>query len=153
MYKIIFTLSLFLLIESCDDNGHEPLQCLEGVEDQDNDGICDDIDNCIWQSDCNDCASNCEGSVSFTNNIQSIFNAYCFECHVTLSQGGLDLSNHTSTLAGGNSGVGVYPGDVNQSEIWRRISTLDNMPPDDSPDLPVNYESLIYQWIEEGAIE
>ena len=45
----------------------------------DEDGICDDIDNCIWQYDCNDCASNCEESVSFTNNIQSIFNTYCFE--------------------------------------------------------------------------
>ena len=150
MYKIIFTLSLFLLIESCDDNGHEPLQCLEGVEDQDNDGICDDIDSCIWQYDCNDCASNC--SVSYTNNIQNIFSHHCTNCHG--SSGGLSLSDFDSIFLTGNSGNnGVVAGNIDQSEIWNRISILDNMPPDGSTDLEEEDINLINQWIQEGAIE
>ena len=152
MYKIIFTLSLFLLFESCDDNGHEPLQCLEGVEDQDNDGICDDIDNCIWQYDCDDCASNCEEPVpvSYTSNIKNIFDSYCISCHG--SAGGISLSDYNSIfLTGDSENSGVVAGDINQSEIWNKIST-DDMPKN-GPPLTADDKNLIRQWIEEGAIE
>jgi len=153
MYKITFILSLFLLFQSCDDNGHEPLQCSEGTGDQDNDGICDDVDDCIWEYDCDDCASNCS-PISYINNIQNIFIQHCTSCHDNSGEGGLILSNYNSIFLNGNSGnPGVFAEDINQSEVWNRIFILDNMPPDGSPDLTDSEENLIRQWIEEGAIE
>ena len=151
MYKITFILSLFLLFQSCDDNGHEPLECSEGIEDQDNDGICDDVDDCIWEYDCDDCASNCEEpvSVSYTNNIKNIFDSSCVSCHG--SSGGISLSNYNSIFLTGDSGnPGVVAEDINQSEIWNQIAT-DGMPKN-GPPLTDDDKDLIRQWIEEGAI-
>ena len=150
MFKITFILCLFLLFQSCDDNGHEPPQCSELIGDSDNDGVCDDVDDCIWLYDCNDCASNCE--LRYTSIIKNIFDSYCVSCHG--NSGGLDLSNYNSLLLTGNSGnAGIVPGDLENSEVWNRIFVLDDMPENGYPDLTGNQKNLIRQWIEEGAIE
>ncbi len=150
MHKILVILSLLLIFQSCEDNGTGPHQCLEEVGDQDNDGICDDVDNCVGQYDC---AGICEGSsVCFTSDILPIFNQNCVACHG--NSGNLYLGTYNSTMLTGNSGTpAIVPGNLEQSEIWRRIFISGDMPPSNEQPLTSNEIETIRLWILQGAVE
>ena len=151
MHKILYILSIFLIIYSCDDSGTGPHQCLSEVGDQDNDGICDDADDCIGEYDCAGlCNGNSDCGFTFVNDIIPIFNTYnCYGCHG--NSGGINLLTYQNVISGGNSGPGVDMVNFNeqQSTIWLRTND-GSMPPSGS--MSSSDVNKIKSWINQGAI-
>ena len=97
--------------------------------------------------------SNLLSQVSYTNQIQPIFNANCTNCHVGGGAATLDLTSYDGVMSGGVSGLSIISGDNENSELYIRIilpeGTAGSMPPND----PLSQEeiNLIGDWIIEGA--
>ena len=97
--------------------------------------------------------SNLFSQVSYTNQIQPIFNANCTSCHVGGGAATLDLTSYDGVMSGGVSGLSIISGDNENSELYIRIilpeGTAGSMPPND----PLSQEeiNLIGDWINEGA--
>ena len=94
-------------------------------------------------------------AVDFEREVAPIFAARCIQCHGPKKQKeGFRLDQRAAAFLGGDSGEpGVVPGDVSQSELFRRIDPadeLDRMPPKGAPLTPAEI-ALIKRWIEEGA--
>jgi len=87
--------------------------------------------------------------VSFTNDIQPIFDNHCTSCHPTLVASP-DLSPGNSYNSVSN-GVYIIANDINASILYQRI--LGNpsiMPPGGS--LSASEINLVKSWIEQGAL-
>ena len=97
--------------------------------------------------------SNLFSQVSYTNQIQPIFNTNCTSCHVGGGAATLDLTSYDGVMSGGVSGLSIISGDNENSELYIRIilpeGTAGSMPPND----PLSQEeiNLIGDWINEGA--
>lgn len=93
-------------------------------------------------------------AAEFQRTIGKLLQDQCVRCHGERSLGGLQLNDRESLLLGGNSGVpGVTPGDVSESEIWRRVTSNDvveRMPPH-GDGLKAEQLAAIKSWIENGA--
>ena len=91
--------------------------------------------------------------VSYTNQIQPIFNANCTSCHVGGGAATLDLTSYSGVMSGGVSGLSIISGDNENSLLYIRIilpeGEAGSMPPND----PLSQEeiNLIGDWINEGA--
>ena len=91
--------------------------------------------------------------ISYTNQIQPIFNVNCTSCHVGGGAATLDLTSYDGVMSGGVSGLSILSGDNENSELYIRIilpeGTAGSMPPND----PLSQEEidLIGDWINEGA--
>lgn len=99
------------------------------------------------------------GPVSFDRDIRPLLSETCFRCHgpdQAARQADLRLDQKDKALATGKSGKApIVPGQPDQSEAYRRISSTDpddRMPPKDSPrQLKASDVQLIRRWIEQGA--
>tara|TARA_A200000159_G_scaffold129824_1_gene126319 strand:+ start:204 stop:839 length:636 start_codon:yes stop_codon:yes gene_type:complete len=93
--------------------------------------------------------------ISYTDQIQPIFNANCTSCHVGGGAATLDLTSYNGVMSGGVSGLSIISGDNVNSELYIRIilpeGAAGSMPPND----PLSQEeiNLIGDWINEGANE
>ena len=71
--------------------------------------------------------------VSYTNQIQPIFNTNCTSCHVGGGAATLDLTSYDGVMSGGVSGLSIISGDNENSELYIRIilpeGTAGSMPP------------------------
>ena len=91
--------------------------------------------------------------ISYTNQIQPIFNSNCTGCHMSGGAATLNLTDYNGMMAGGVSGLAVISGDHYNSELYNRITLPEgaagSMPPND----PLSQEeiNLIADWINEGA--
>ena len=91
--------------------------------------------------------------ISYTDQIQPIFNSNCTGCHVGGGAATLNLTDYSGVMAGGVSGLSVISGDHYNSELYNRITLPEgaagSMPPND----PLSQEeiNLIADWINEGA--
>lgn len=91
--------------------------------------------------------------ISYTNQIQPIFNSNCTGCHMGGGAATLNLTDYNGMMAGGVSGLVVISGDHYNSELYNRITLPEgaagSMPPND----PLSQEeiNLIADWINEGA--
>jgi hypothetical protein len=91
-------------------------------------------------------------SVSFSRDVQPIFETSCWKCHgasVQLSK--LDLRSRESALAGGVHGPALSPGNPDTSKLFRMISGAEKpaMPLDSK--LTSEQIQIIRRWIEQGA--
>jgi len=85
----------------------------------------------------------------FDEQIAPLLGRRCLECHnETDRQGGLDLSHPDAARRGGEGGVAIRPGNLDDSFLWQRVSQ-DEMPPEDP--LPPAEKELLGRWIAEGA--
>ena len=94
------------------------------------------------------------GTVSFSQHIKPMFDAYCAGCHVQVSGGGLNTSTYAKLMAGGDSGLLVIAGNPDASLLLKRLNG--NIPPQMPPgDLPftTNQITNIIHWIEQGAMD
>jgi mono/diheme cytochrome c family protein len=95
--------------------------------------------------------------VSYSTEIQPIFNDNCISCHNNGGGyfGGLDLSTYENLMLGNsNNGPVVTAGDGTNSYIIQKLqgtATGAQMPDGASP-LPSDQINLIAQWIDEGAM-
>lgn len=97
--------------------------------------------------------------IDFSRDVLPLLSDNCFKCHgpdEANRESGLRLDNHASALVTLDSGnAAIVPGDSDQSELFRRISSSDadvKMPPPDSgKTLTDNQIALIKKWIADGA--
>ena len=97
-------------------------------------------------------ATAADRQVSFSKDIQPIFQASCWTCHgATVQSSQLDLRSRESALKGGEHGVVLVPGKAEGSRLYRRVAGLD------SPRMPMNGKltpeqiEAIKLWIDRGA--
>src|SRR6266704_972198 len=68
-----------------------------------------------------------EQKVDFARDVQPIFKAACYQCHGPDKQKGkLRLDAKTIALHGGKSGKSIVPGNAQQSELIKRITSKDD---------------------------
>jgi hypothetical protein len=97
--------------------------------------------------------------VQFNRDIRPILSDNCMKCHGPNAQarkGNLRLDAQGSVFAPAESGkTAVIAGDLQRSELWRRVSTNDleeKMPPRKSGKKLTSREiALVRRWIEQGA--
>nr|WP_299381616.1 c-type cytochrome domain-containing protein [Allomuricauda sp.] len=84
--------------------------------------------------------------------IDPVMQARCVSCHNNdKKKGGLDLTTYAKLMAGGESGDAVLPGDINGSDLYRRITLPethdDFMPTEGKPPLSEEEVAMIGWWI------
>ncbi|MDG2124245.1 MAG: hypothetical protein P8J87_11130 [Verrucomicrobiales bacterium] len=91
----------------------------------------------------------------FSGVISPLFESKCTECHgETKQKGEYRMDTFESIVAGGDTGAGVVPGDLDGSELWYRIVTDDEddvMPPEGEKALSEDEIAVVRWWIEKGA--
>jgi hypothetical protein len=95
---------------------------------------------------------------TFATRVAPILEKNCVVCHGAEKQKAqLRLDSHAATLKGGDAGVVVKPGNVKESELYRRITLPqdhdDVMPSDGKPLLVKLDIAVIEKWIAAGAPE
>jgi mono/diheme cytochrome c family protein len=94
-------------------------------------------------------------AVEFRKDIRPIFTRSCLACHgAKRRDGGLRLDLRSRALEGGDSGPAIVPGNPDQSELLRRLTSTDprhRMPLGGKP-LPTEQVELVRRWIVEGAV-
>ncbi len=96
-------------------------------------------------------------SVSYTNDVQPLFNSYCTSCHAAPASpgyGGLDLTTYSSLMsASGPHAPVVVPGDSTASYIVQRLKgTATPQMPQGAAPFSTAQISLICLWIQQGAV-
>ena len=97
-------------------------------------------------------ASSAQEPITFTKDIQPIFQSSCWKCHGdTLQLSKLDLRTLDGALKGGEKGAAIVPGKADESRLYRRVAGLERpaMPMDSK--LTSEQISAIKTWIDEGA--
>src|SRR5262245_14093412 len=92
--------------------------------------------------------------VDYLRNIKPIFERRCYSCHSRLKQKGqLRLDAGALVHKGGKDGPVIKPGQSNESELFKRITSTnadERMPPDSKP-LSTEQSQLLKQWIDAGG--
>jgi len=92
----------------------------------------------------------------FENNIRPLLVENCYKCHSRESpklRGGLSLEFRETTLAGGDDGPAIVPGDPEKSLLIKAVRYTDSdlqMPPKDQK-LSDDQIALLEEWIRRGA--
>jgi len=94
--------------------------------------------------------------VDFANQIKTIFDKSCIECHGPEKQKGkLRLDSREAALKGGKDGPVIVPKDATKSELYRRITlpkSDDDVMPNKGDLLTKAQTDLIRDWINQGAV-
>jgi hypothetical protein len=111
---------------------------------------------CVWLAGC--CLVANGGDISFNRDVRPILSENCFACHgldAKQRKADLRLDLPESAFAKHDGGFPVKPGDLEQSEAWRRINSDDDaeiMPPvSTKKKLTAEQKATIRRWIEQGA--
>lgn len=92
-------------------------------------------------------------AADFVRDVKPIFDRACAACHGDAQQlGQLRLDAKESVFKGGLSGHPVVPGDLEKSELYRRVAGIGDqarMPM--GGELPAEEIAIIREWIESGA--
>ncbi len=88
-------------------------------------------------------------AVDFDRDIAALFVQRCFDCHSGATpKGKLDLTKRESAMTGGEDGIVIVPGKLDESPMWDLVER-GKMPP--KKRLPENERQLIKRWIASGA--
>lgn len=86
----------------------------------------------------------------FNKHVAPLLVKHCFECHdAATREGGLDLSQRKTALAGGESGRVIMPGNSAESLLWDHVAS-DEMPKERDA-LSAEEKRVLREWIDEGA--
>lgn len=95
------------------------------------------------------CAQSSAQEINFDKQVAPLLASKCLDCHNSREpKGNLDLSSKKNALAGGDSGVVLAAGKIDESYLWNRVAD-DEMPP--KHPLSSEEKQLLKQWIVEGA--
>jgi mono/diheme cytochrome c family protein len=97
-------------------------------------------------------------AVEFNRDVRPILSNSCYSCHgpdENTREADLRLDSRAGALAELDSGTGraIVPGDVDASELWRRVTVADDgerMPPGRDALSPTQL-AVLRKWIEQGA--
>lgn len=92
----------------------------------------------------------------FLDVVSPMLSDYCVSCHNPgKSKGDLVLSSYDRIIKGGENGPGVVVGDLDKSELFRRVTLPENhddfMPPDGKKPFSEEQKKLLELWIMNGA--
>src|SRR3954467_14729115 len=94
--------------------------------------------------------------LDFNRDIRPILSENCFQCHgfdEKARQADLRLDQADSAYAAHDSGKPIVPGHLEQSELWRRVTSSDESemmpPPDSHRHLKSEQKETIKRWIEQ----
>ena len=98
-------------------------------------------------------------TLAFNRDIRHILSEKCFACHgvdAKHREANLRLDEPAAAYGKGKSGkVAIVPGEVDESELWRRITSTDpdeQMPPPETKKTVTDEErDTLRRWIEQGA--
>lgn len=97
-----------------------------------------------------------DAKVDFTKDIKPILDKNCVNCHGDEKQKGkLRLDFKGAAMKGGKGGPALVAGDVEKSELFRRITlpkSDDDFMPSEGEPLTKEQIELIREWIKQGAI-
>lgn len=87
--------------------------------------------------------------------VQPVFEAKCMGCHnASKKKGGLAMHTFDALVAGGEGGSVVSPGDLEGSELFRRITLPEDhedfMPPEGKTPMTEQETALVKFWIEQA---
>ncbi|MGZ5134733.1 MAG: c-type cytochrome domain-containing protein [Flavitalea sp.] len=99
---------------------------------------------------------NIQEAVLYTDIVQPIFQARCYNCHSSKKQKGkLRVDEKEFILKGGESGKVIVPGKPEESEMIERLllppDNEDHMPPKRRPQLTKEEIKLLHWWVSNGA--
>ena len=66
-------------------------------------------------------------SVDYYSDIQPIFDSNCGGCHLSNSQGGLNLSSYQDLMDGGDSGDVILPGNSSESILYQTNQLINHL--------------------------
>ena len=95
--------------------------------------------------------------VQFNRDVRPILADRCYQCHgpdEKNRQADLRFDHPESALAARKDGRAIVPGELDASELWRRINATDTderMPPADARPLTQEQIAILGKWIEQGA--
>ena len=93
----------------------------------------------------------------YETHIRPLLSRRCYQCHSDRAdkrEGGLRLDDRDAMMGGGDSGLAIMPGDIDQSLLVKAIRYADTdlqMPPTEK--LPAEDIAKIETWIRLGAIQ
>jgi len=88
----------------------------------------------------------------FEKDVLPVLTKYCFTCHGQSSPKlGLDLRSAASAMRGSHNGPVVIPGKLDESLLWKKVSTKQMPPAVYNQTVPDADIDLIKRWIEGGA--
>src|SRR5262245_10683993 len=99
-------------------------------------------------------AADADNPVDFARDVQPIFQKHCWKCHgPEKQQGSLRFDRRDGAIRAGDSGTkAITPGNINESELIRRVEATDadeRMPPKGDP-LNADQLRILRNWIEQG---
>ncbi|PWU09470.1 MAG: hypothetical protein C5B50_27200 [Verrucomicrobia bacterium] len=104
-------------------------------------------------------AADAAGRVAFNRDIRPILSDTCFPCHgfdANKRKADLRLDTADGIIAPHQGRQAVKPGDLNGSEMWRRVNSTDKKtmmpPPEFAKTLKPAQIELLGKWIKEGAV-
>ena len=92
--------------------------------------------------------------IDFFRDVRPLLESRCAECHRGVhAKGGLRLDSGKFASQGGDSGAAYEPGNADNSELFRRVSSHDDgeMMPPNGKRLAPSEIGVLKQWIAEGA--
>ncbi len=97
--------------------------------------------------------------VRYDRDIRPLLSDRCFKCHgpdAGTRRAELRLDQRESATGGANGIAAIVPGDVEGSELWKRINSIEHdemMPPPEANKRPLSAEEkeLLKKWIASGA--
>ncbi len=99
-----------------------------------------------------------EDPLSFNRDIRPILSSKCFACHgfdAKKREAELRLDVPEGAFAEHDGARAIVPGDLANSQLWRRITSTDEdermPPPDSKKELTAAERDLLRRWIEQGA--
>jgi hypothetical protein len=102
---------------------------------------------------CAAASSAADRQISFSKDIQPVFQATCWKCHsLAVQSSGLDLSSRESALKGGEGGVVLVPGNAAKSRMYRMAAGLDKPAMPLGGKLKAEDIEAIRLWIDQGAV-
>lgn len=91
-----------------------------------------------------------KGKLDFDRDVAPLLASKCLECHSGVGpEGGLDLTQQSRMLKGGEAGPSVVPGNLDDSPLWQRVRD-DEMPPEHP--LSADEKQVLRDWISGGAV-
>lgn len=99
---------------------------------------------------------NVQEAMVYSDIIQPVLQAKCYSCHGKNKQKGkLRMDDSLRLMKGGKDGPVIMPGNVEKSELAKRLSLPrdddDHMPPKEKPQPTEQEIALIHWWIASGA--
>lgn len=99
-----------------------------------------------------------QDEIQFNRDVRTILSSNCFECHgfdAKHREGNLRLDVAEGAFAEHEGRTAIKPGDVEASEVWKRITSDDPdavmPPPSSKKSLTAEQKDVLRRWIQQGA--